>query len=215
MKNYKGLTNDEVIESRQKFGSNELTPPIPTPWWKLYLEKFNDPIIKILLFAAVASLVVGVIEGSFVEAIGIIVAILLATGVGFYMEFSSQQKFESLKSLSNSEPVKVIRDEVVIEIPKDKLVVNDIVIISAGDEVPADIELLESIDIKVDESTMTGESVPVSKYEKIESKIWDGSGFPYYILLRSTNITEGNGVGKVVKVGDETEIGKISRSLID
>lgn len=215
MKEYKGLSESEVIESREKFGSNEITPPTPTPWWKLYLEKFKDPIIKILLFAAVASLIVGIIENSFVESIGIIVAILLATGVGFYMEFSSQQKFESLKSLSNSELVKVIRDGVVTEIPKDKLVVNDIVIISAGDEVPADIELLESIDIKVDESTMTGESIPVSKCEKMESKIWDGSGFPYYTLLRSTNITEGNGVGKVVKVGDETEIGKISRSLID
>ena len=215
MKEYKGLSNEEVISSREKFGKNLLTPPPSTPWWKMYLEKFKDPIIEILLIAAAISLVVGIIEGSFIESIGIIIAILLATGVGFYMEFSSMQKFESLKSLSNSEPVKVFRNNCVTEVHKDELVVDDIVILSSGDEVPADIKLLESVELKVNESTMTGESVPVSKTEESESKVWDGSGFPYYLLLRSTNITEGSGVGIVVAVGDKTEIGKITSSLVN
>lgn len=212
---FNGLTENEVIESRKKYGKNVLTPPPSTPWWKLYLEKFKDPIIIILIVAAVISLGIGIMENSFIESIGIIVAIALATGVGFAMEYSAKKKFDILNQVSDTEPVKVRRNGKVIEIPKDELVVGDIVLISAGDEVPADIELLESTDIKVDESTMTGESVAVKKRAKNDGENYEGSGFPEYLLLRSTNITEGSGVGIVVKVGDSTEIGKTTRQAME
>lgn len=206
---FNGLTENEVIESRKKYGKNVLTPPPSTPWWKLYLEKFKDPIIIILIVAAVISIGTGVIEGNFIEPVGIIIAIALATGVGFYMEYGAKKKFDILNQVSNTEPVKVRRCGKVVEIPKDELVVGDIVLLSAGDEVPADIELLEAVEIKVDESTMTGESMPVRKRAKKEGENYEGSGFPEYLILRSTNITEGNCEGIVVKVGDKTEIGKI------
>lgn len=215
MKNWKGLTEDEVKKSRELYGENVLTPPPSTPWWKLFLDKFKDPIIIILLVAAVISIIVGIVEGSLVEPIGIIVAILLATGIGFWMEYSSKKKFDILNKTSDTEMVKVVRNGNVVQIPKNELVVNDVVILSTGDEVPADIELLEATDLKISESSMTGESIPVKKRAKDEGEEWTESGYPPYLALRSTNIMEGNGVGVVVKVGDSTEIGKTTRQAME
>lgn len=217
MKNYQGLSKEEVIKSREQHGKNLLTPPKQKKWWQLYLEKFKDPIIIILLVALGVSFVVGFIEGSLIESIGILVAIILATGVGFWMEYSAKKKFDILNQISDTENVKVIRNNgTTMEIPKDELVVGDIVILSAGDEIPADIELLEAIEFKVDESTMTGESVAVGKRAKInEEETWNDSGFAPFLVLRSTKITEGSGVGVVIKVGDETEIGKTTRQAME
>ena len=217
MKNYQGLSQEEVIKSREQHGKNLLTPPKQKEWWQLYLEKFKDPIIIILLVALGVSFVVGFIEGSLIESIGILVAIILATGVGFWMEYSAKRKFDILNQISDTENVKVIRNNgTTMEIPKDELVVGDIVILSAGDEIPADIELLEAIEFKVDESTMTGESVAVGKRAKInEEETWNDSGFAPFLVLRSTKITEGSGVGVVIKVGDETEIGKTTRQAME
>lgn len=217
MKNYQGLSQEEVIKSREQHGKNLLTPPKQKEWWQLYLEKFKDPIIIILLVALGVSFVVGFIEGSLIESIGILVAIILATGVGFWMEYSAKKKFDILNQISDTENVKVIRNNgTTMEIPKDELVVGDIVILSAGDEIPADIELLEAIESKVDESTMTGESVAVGKRAKInEEETWNDSGFAPFLVLRSTKITEGSGVGVVIKVGDETEIGKTTRQAME
>lgn len=217
MKNYQGLSQEEVIKSREQHGKNLLTPPKQKKWWQLYLEKFKDPIIIILLVALGVSFVVGFIEGSLIESIGILVAIILATGVGFWMEYSAKKKFDILNQISDTENVKVIRNNgTTMEIPKDELVVGDIVILSAGDEIPADIELLEAIEFKVDESTMTGESVAVEKRAKInEEETWNDSGFAPFLVLRSTKITEGSGVGVVIKVGDETEIGKTTRQAME
>lgn len=217
MKNYQGLSQEEVIKSREQHGKNLLTPPKQKEWWQLYLEKFKDPIIIILLVALGVSFVVGFIEGSLIESIGILVAIILATGVGFWMEYSAKKKFDILNQISDTENVKVIRNNgTTMEIPKDELVVGDIVILSAGDEIPADIELLEAIEFKVDESTMTGESVAVGKRAKInEEETWNDSGFAPFLVLRSTKITEGSGVGVVIKVGDETEIGKTTRQAME
>lgn len=217
MKNYQGLSQEEVIKSREQHGKNLLTPPKQKKWWQLYLEKFKDPIIIILLVALGVSFVVGFIEGSLIESIGILVAIILATGVGFWMEYSAKKKFDILNQISDTENVKVIRNNgTTTEIPKDELVVGDIVILSAGDEIPADIELLEAIEFKVDESTMTGESVAVGKRAKInEEETWNDSGFAPFLVLRSTKITEGSGVGVVIKVGDETEIGKTTRQAME
>lgn len=217
MKNYQGLSQEEVIKSREQHGKNLLTPPKQKKWWQLYLEKFKDPIIIILLVALGVSFVVGFIECSLIESIGILVAIILATGVGFWMEYSAKRKFDILNQISDTENVKVIRNNgTTMEIPKDELVVGDIVILSAGDEIPADIELLEAIEFKVDESTMTGESVAVGKRAKInEEETWNDSGFAPFLVLRSTKITEGSGVGVVIKVGDETEIGKTTRQAME
>lgn len=217
MKNYQGLSQEEVIKSREQHGKNLLTQPKQKEWWQLYLEKFKDPIIIILLVALGVSFVVGFIEGSLIESIGILVAIILATGVGFWMEYSAKKKFDILNQISDTENVKVIRNNgTTMEIPKDELVVGDIVILSAGDEIPADIELLEAIEFKVDESTMTGESVAVGKRAKInEEETWNDSGFAPFLVLRSTKITEGSGVGVVIKVGDETEIGKTTRQAME
>lgn len=214
-KNYQGLTEKEVISSREKYGKNLLTPPKQKKWWQLYLEKFKDPIIIILLIALAISFIVGFMEGSLIESIGILVAIILATGVGFWMEYSAKKKFDILNQISDTENVKVIRGGNVMEVPKDEVVVGDIVILGAGDEIPADIELLEATEFKVDESTMTGESVAVKKREKSEGEIWGESGFAPYLVLRSTKITEGNAVGVVIKVGDETEIGKTTRQAME
>lgn len=215
MKNYQGLTDEQVKKSRELNGRNLLTPPPSTPWWKLFLDKFKDPIIVILLVAAVISIVVGIIEGNLIEPIGIIIAILLATGIGFYMEWNAKKKFDILNKVSDTEPVKVIRNGQVTQIPKDELVVGDVVLISTGDEIPADIELTEATDLKISEATMTGESVPVTKRAKEKNEGWNESGYPPYLTLRSTNVMEGNGVGIVVKVGDQTEIGKTTRQAME
>lgn len=208
-KHYQGLTEQEVQKSRAEHGLNLLTPPKETPWWKLYLEKFQDPIIVILLVATAISLVFGIIHGDFTESIGIIVAVLIATGVGFWQEWDAKKKFDEMKTDKDYEPVKVRRNGQVIEITKDQLVVGDVVILSAGDEIPADIELFHSMDMKVSEASMTGESVAVSKYPIKEA--YTGSGFAPNMLLRGTIIEQGIGEGVVVKVGDETEIGKTTR----
>lgn len=204
-----GLTDAQVLQNREQFGVNLLTPPKQTPWWKLYLEKFKDPIIVILLVATAISLGFGIMEGDFTESIGIIFAILIATGVGFWQEYSAKKKFDAMKSDKDYEPVKVRRNGTIIEITKDQLVVGDVVILSAGDEIPADIELYQATDMKVQEAAMTGESVGVSKYPISEP--YTGSGFAPNLLLRGTTIEQGMGEGIVVKVGDETEIGKTTR----
>ena len=206
---FQGLNEQEVLKSRAEHGLNLLTPPKETPWWKLYLEKFQDPIIIILLVATGISLIFGIIHGDFTESIGIIVAVLIATGVGFWQEWDAKKKFDEMKTDKDFEPVKVRRNGQVIEITKDQLVVGDVVILSAGDEIPADIELYHSMDMKVSEASMTGESVAVSKYPIEEA--YTGSGFAPNLLLRGTTIEQGLGEGVVVKVGDETEIGKTTR----
>ena len=207
--NNQGLNDEQVAKSRSTYGANLLTPPPQTPWWKLYIEKFKDPIIIILLFATAISLVVGIVEGNFTESIGIIVAILLATGVGFWQEYSAKRKFDALRNDKDFEPVKVRRGGVVVEITKDQMVVGDVAVLSAGDEIPADIRLYAATDMKVSESAMTGESVAVSKYPMDEE--YTGSGFAPYTLLRGTTIEQGFGEGVVVAVGDATEIGKTTR----
>ena len=165
----KGLTAAEVAASRKRHGENVLTPPRRKPLWKLYLEKYEDPIIRILLVAAAVSLVLAFVENDFVETIGIILAVLFATTVGFYFERDAARKFNVLTALGEEQPVKVVRNEAVqsskfkvqsskvIEIPRREVVVGDLVIVETGDEVPADGLLIEATDLQVDESSLTGE----------------------------------------------------------
>lgn len=210
---YFGLSDEQVIRSRKIHGKNLITPPPETPWWKLYLQKFMDPIILILLVATGISLIFGFIHGNFTESIGIIAAILVATGVGFWQEYSAKKKFDEMKSDKDFEPVRVRRNGIILDLPKNHLVVDDIVILSAGDEVPADLLLYSSTDLKVSEASLTGESKAVSKYPLEES--YSGSGFAPNLLLRGTIVENGNGEARVIAVGDNTEIGKTTRKAFE
>lgn len=204
-----GLSATEVEQSRRAHGVNLLTPPPETPWWRLYLDKFRDPIIAILLVATAISLVFGFLHNDFIESLGIIFAVLIATGVGFWQEYSAKRKFDAMKSDRDYEIVRARRDGVVVEISKDQLVVGDVVLLAAGDEIPADIRLHRATELKVSESAMTGESVAVAKYPL--DAPYTGSGFAPDCLLRGTTVEQGMGEGVVTAVGDATEMGKTTR----
>ena len=154
-----GLTDAEVLQNREKYGVNLLTPPKRPSLWKLYLEKFEDPVVRVLLVAALFSLIISIIENEYAETIGIIVAILLATGIGFYFEYDAGKKFDLLNAVNEETLVKVIRNGRIQEIPRKDVVVGDIVALETGEEIPADGELTESISLQVNESNLTGEPV--------------------------------------------------------
>ena len=203
----RGLSSAQAVESRRQHGENVLTPPKRTPMWKLYLEKYNDPIIKVLLVAAAVSLVLAIIENEFVEVIGIFVAIFLATTIGFYFERDAAKKFNVLTAIGEESPVKVVRDGKVQEIPRRDVVVGDVVVLGVGDEVPADGTLFEATDLQIDESALTGEPI-ISKFTDVRQ---DGATYPSNHALRSTMVMNGSGRMVVTAVGDATEIGKVAR----
>ena len=201
-----GLTDEQVKQSREQHGKNVLTPPQRTSLWKLYLDKYRDPIIQILLVAAFVSLILAFIEKNFMETIGIFVAVFLATTVGFYFERDAAKKFNLLTALSEEQPVKVRRNGKVMEIPRHDVVVGDVVLVEVGDEVPADGELIVCNDLQINESALTGEPVAEKSLES------DGDGaYPRNIILRSTMVMNGRGEFVVTAVGDVTEIGKVAK----
>lgn len=201
-----GLTDEQVKQSREQHGRNVLTPPHRASLWKLYLDKYRDPIIQILLVAAFVSLILAFIEHNFMETIGIFVAVFLATTVGFYFERDAAKKFNVLTALSEEQPVKVRRGGKVMQIPRHDIVVGDVVLIEVGDEVPADGELLVSTDLQINESTLTGEPIT----EKNTEGGGDGA-YPRNVILRSTMVMNGRGEFVVTAVGDATEIGKVAQ----
>ena len=201
-----GLTDEQVKQSREQHGKNVLTPPQRTSLWKLYLDKYRDPIIQILLVAAFVSLILAFIEKNFMETIGIFVAVFLATTVGFYFERDAAKKFNLLTALSEEQPVKVRRNGKVMEIPRHDVVVGDVVLVEVGDEVPADGELIVCNDLQINESTLTGEPVT----EKSLEGGGDGA-YPRNVILRSTMVMNGRGEFVVTAVGDATEIGKVAK----
>ena len=212
---YTGLSAREVEESRALHGVNVLTPPAKTPLWKRFLEKFEDPIIIILLIAGVFSLLISCYEffatnsaaTVFFEPTGIFVAVLLSTGLAFYFELKANQEFEILNQVNDEEPVRVIREGNTIEVPKCDIVVGDIVMIGTGDDIPADAELLESVQLTVDESTLTGE--PLCAKTTVEAEFDDEATFPSNHVLRGTKVMAGHGICRVLAVGDATESGKV------
>ena len=201
-----GLTDEQVKQSREQHGKNVLTPPQRTSLWKLYLDKYRDPIIQILLVAAFVSLILAFIEKNFMETIGIFVAVFLATTVGFYFERDAAKKFNLLTALSEEQPVKVRRNGKVMEIPRHDVVVGDVVLVEVGDEVPTDGELIVCNDLQINESTLTGEPVT----EKSLEGGGDGA-YPRNVILRSTMVMNGRGEFVVTAVGDATEIGKVAK----
>ncbi len=202
-----GLTAAGVEQMRREYGENVLTPPPRTPLWRLYLEKYNDPIIKILLVAAAVSLALAFVEGEFAETLGIFLAIFLATTTGFYFERDAARRFNMLTSMDENQAVKVVRDGKVCEIARREVVVGDVVVIETGDEVPADGRLFESSGLQIDESALTGEPLA----DKCAGAEDDGSAYPPDMVLRSTMVMGGTGRMTVTAVGDATEIGRVAR----
>ena len=203
-----GLSDKQVQESREKYGWNLLTPPKRPSMWKLYLEKFNDPVIRILLVAAFFSFVISIIEGEYAETIGIFFAIFLATGIGFYFEYDANKKFDLLNAVGEETPVTVRRNGKIQEIPRKEVVVGDIVILNTGEEVPADGTLLEAISLQINESTLTGELMVNKTID--EASFDDEATYPSNEVMRGTTVTDGHGIMQVNRVGDATEIGKVA-----
>ena len=223
-----GLTPIEVEASRARHGENVLTPPRRPSMWKLYLEKYEDPMVRILLVAAVASLVLAFVKGDFVETIGIIAAVILATTVGFYFERDAARKFDVLTQLGEEQPVKVVREGRIMEIPRRDVVVDDVVLVETGDEVPADGRLLEATDLQVDESSLTGEPMTVKMSIENQRSTAEGEvkgemrndgadmgAYPINVLLRSSMVLGGSGCFVVTAVGDSTEIGHVARQAAE
>ena len=222
-KKRQGLSAEEVLISREEHGENVLTPPKRTSMWRLYLEKYEDPMVRILLVAAIVSLMLAFVKHDFMETVGIIAAVVLATTVGFYFERDAARKFDVLTQLGEEQPVKVIRDGRVQEIARRDVVVGDVVMVETGDEIPADGQLLEAIDLQVDESSLTGEAMT---NKEVRCKMEDGrcsdispqtsdirgeEAYPKDLLLRSSMVMSGSGLYVVTAVGDETEIGHVAR----
>ncbi len=209
-----GLTAAEVEQSRLEHGENLLTPPKKQSVWRLYLEKYDDPMVRILLVAAVVSLVLSFVRQDFMETIGIIAAIILATTVGFYFELDAMRKFNVLNQIGEEQPVKVVRDSKVQVIARREVVVGDVVIVETGDEVPADGILFEAMDLQVDESSLTGEPLTNKEVRKGDygTQSQDGQeAYPKDLLLRSSMVMAGTGRYVVTAVGDGTEIGHVAR----
>ena len=212
---YKGLSNEQVIESRSKYGENILTPPEKQSAWMKFLAKFGDPLIVILMVAGILSVGISIYQylgldkgaGVFFEPVGIFIAILLATGLSFIFEQKADKEFTILNKINDEEPVKVIRNGNVCQVPKKDIVVGDIVILNTGDEIPADAELLEASFLQIDESTLTGE--PICHKTVIEADFDKEATFPSNHVMKGTKVMEGHGVCRVFAVGDHTENGKV------
>ena len=214
-KQYTGLTEEQVLLNRQQYGVNLLTPPEKEPLWKKFLGKFSDPLIVILLVAGILSIGISFYEyyglhqdaSVFFEPVGIFIAILLATGLAFIFEVKADREFAILNQVNDDEPVQVIRDGHSQMVPKRDIVVDDIVILTTGSEIPADGELLEATQLQIDESTLTGE--PICRKSTREEEQDKDATFPTNHAMRGTKVMEGNGVMRVFAVGDHTENGKV------
>ena len=213
-----GLTSQQVEENRLKYGANVLTPPARESLWKKFIEKFEDPIIRILLVAWLLSMIISCVHcwgpeqagfSAFLEPIGIFFAIILASGIGFIFEVKAARAFDVLNTVNDDVMVTVLRDGKVQEVSRKEIVVGDVVILNTGDEVPADGVLLESQALQINESTLTGE--PVISKSVVEAEFDDEATYPSNRVLRSTTVVDGNGVMLVDMVGDATEYGKVNQ----
>jgi Ca2+-transporting ATPase len=212
---YTGLSQAQVLQNRQQYGVNLLTPPEREPLWKKFLDKFTDPLIIILLVAGVLSIGISCYEyfglhqeaSVFFEPVGIFIAIFLATGLAFVFEVKADREFAILNQVNDDEPVQVIRDGHSQMVPKRDIVVGDIVILTTGSEIPADGELLEAVQLQIDESTLTGE--PICRKSVVAEEQDSEATFPSNHAMRGTKVMEGNGVMRVFAVGDNTENGKV------
>ena len=265
---YTGLTDAQVLESRQKYGVNVLTPPEKESLWDTFKETcthwiaismlalivistitagvlcggmgvvvwsmpaiiafatvlilvvgffggFEDPLFKILIMAFVLSIGISIYEfvwggagfKTFFEPIGIIVALVLATSIAFFLERSNEKTFQSLNEVNDDTLIKVIRNNNVCQVPRKDIVVGDIVLLESGEEIPADCELLESLNLSVNESSLTGElqAAKTTNPEMFDKEATYASN----LIMKGTVILEGYCTAKVLAVGDKTESGKV------
>ena len=216
---YTGLTPQQVAENRKKYGENILTPPEKDPLWRQFLEKFREPLIIILLVAGLLSVGIacyehyGLDKGGevFFEPVGIFVAIMLATGLSFYFEWQANKEFAILNQVNDDEPVEVIRQGNTTMIPRRELVVEDVVVLNTGMEVPADAVLLTSTSLQIDESTLTGEPI-CHKSERPEEADPDAT-YPTDPVMKGTKVMEGHAICRVTAVGDHTAQGKVFEAV--
>lgn len=206
--NLQGLGDAQVEASRSQHGENVLTPPRRTSYWKLYLDKYHDPIIQILLVAALVSLLLAFIERDFMETLGIILAVVIATTVGFYFECDAARRFNVLTAMNEDQRVKVRRNGRVTEVKRREVVVGDIILVEVGDEIPADAQLVEAVNLQVDESSLTGEPLTTKSFDATKE---GNEAYPPNVILRSTMVMNGRGTAVVTAVGDATEIGKVAQ----
>lgn len=213
---YSGLTSQQVGHSRSQHGRNVITPAKKTPWWRLYIEKYDDPIIKILIVAALLSVGLSFFGGNLVETLGIVIAIFLATTIGFIFEMDAARKFDVLTAFNEESPVKVRRNGKVMEIARQHIVVGDIVLIEIGDEIPADGDLLEAMSLQVNESSLTGEMLTAKCVCSDASNVANSTfAYPVNRVYRSTMVMDGRGVMRVTEVGDSTEIGRVAHKSME
>lgn len=213
---YQGLTKEQVIASRQANGENVLTPPAKASLWSQFLEKFDDPIIRILLVAWALSLIIAGVQcwgpeakgfSAFLESIGIFFAIILASCVSFFFELKANRAFDILNTVNDDIMVKVIREGVITEVPRKDVVVGDVIILQTGEEVPADGTLQEAISLQINESTLTGE--PIISKTVVEEDFDSEATYPSNVVMRGTSVVDGHGIMIVDKVGDATGYGKV------
>ncbi|MBA4188747.1 MAG: calcium-translocating P-type ATPase, PMCA-type [Planctomycetaceae bacterium] len=211
-----GLTPTEVEQSRREHGANVLTPPGRDPWWKQWLSKFEDPVIRILIIAAAIQIGVGAIKGEFIEGLAIVAAILLATTLAFVNEFKANREFDILNKVNDDTPVNAVRGGDFTTIPRRDVVVGDILLIETGEEIPCDGEVVEAVALLVDESKLTGESVPVTKTVAGHAATQGHDhAYPPHRLTRGSLVADGHGIVRVTAVGDGTEIGKTARAAAE
>jgi Ca2+-transporting ATPase len=197
----KGLSTSQINGLRKQYGTNTMTPPVREPLWKQYLKKYNNPIIKILLLAVAISMAVFLIKGEgLLDTIGILIAVLLATGIAFFNEYRSSKEFDALNARRDDVAVKVIRDGHPTAVPSRDIVVGDLILLEAGDAIPADGWVISADDLYSDESAFTGETEPVTKTEKAQ-------------VLKGAFITAGKGQMIAAAVGDSAQMGVIAASL--
>lgn len=210
-----GLTDAEVVESRRLHGDNVLTPPAKEPLWRKFIAKLTDPLIIILLVAAALSIGIAFYEyfglghdaTAFLEPVGILLAVVLATGLAFIFETKADREFDILNKVNDDEPVRVIRNGQSQQIPKRDVVAGDVVMIGTGDEIPADGTLIDAVALMVDESSLTGEPACA---KTTDSRDFDPEAtFPSNRVMRGTKVMEGHGVFRAEAVGDRTENGKV------
>ena len=211
MKETQGISSAQVETYRAQYGENVLTPPQKKSVWRLYAEKYNDPIIRILLVTASISLVLAFVNGEYMEVVGIFVAIFLATTIGFVFELDASRRFDELTALGEEQPVRVIRDGQVQMIARREVVVGDVVLLEVGDEVPADGTLFAANNLQIDESSLTGE--PLSTKSTVV--LQQDAAYAANRALRSTLVMNGSGSMVVTAVGDATEIGKVARQATE
>ena len=209
----KGITTEEVQKRKEKYGLNELKAKKKKSLLQKFIEQFKDFSIIILIIAAIVSGVVGVAQGEGVtDTIIILIVVIVNAIIGVSQEAKAEKSLEALQKLTDH-ATKVIRNGILEVVPAKELVPGDVVVLDTGDYIPADLRVIEAVNLKSQESSLTGESVPVEKTPEVIEETEVGIGDRTNMLFSSSLITYGRGKGIVVETGMTTEVGKIAGML--